>query len=375
MRRLLLSLLMGVTSSVLVFSMVIADTAYASFPGKNGRIVFASTRPAVGQFPPGGVFRNLYTMNSDGTGLVQLTGLTNCVQPDSTIQSCDRSNTFPNWSPDGKKIAFGSNRAPVPNGHPHVSNVYVMDADGSHIKQLTHCTSVNCTAPGWSPDGKKITFGQQVIFNGHPFFELFVMNANGTHIKQLTFAESGIATDSDPRFTKDGNTIISTYTDQTLPDYMSSVVFAINVDGSHFKKYTDISIGAFEGDINPTSTRIVFWDNYNVFTPFLANIFIGKAGKFLNAGNFTPILTGDADQITTDDEGNMNYASFSPDGKKLVIARDIDLFGYNEINIVDLKKSNALTPITNNNHSSWDDNQPDWQPLPNSHGKFKSEDE
>src|SRR5262245_33698985 len=39
-------------------------------------------------------------------------------------------NSYPAWSPDGKKIAFASDRDGA-------VNVYVMDADGGNVKQLT----------------------------------------------------------------------------------------------------------------------------------------------------------------------------------------------------------------------------------------------
>ncbi|MCD6456500.1 MAG: PD40 domain-containing protein [Methanophagales archaeon] len=48
--------------------------------------------------------------------------------------------SFPACSPDGKKIAFVSNR----DGD---NEIYVMDADGTNVRQLT-----NNTADEWGPD-------------------------------------------------------------------------------------------------------------------------------------------------------------------------------------------------------------------------------
>jgi len=62
----------------------------------------------------------------------------------------------PQWSPAGKHIAFNSDR----NGN---SDVFVMDADGSHIKELTyHSTSDELT--GWTPDNRVI-FTSERVFN------------------------------------------------------------------------------------------------------------------------------------------------------------------------------------------------------------------
>ena len=51
---------------------------------------------------------------------------------------------YPCWSPDGKRVAFISDRA---GG----ANLFVMDADGGNVKQLTHTTAI-CYMPSWVGD-------------------------------------------------------------------------------------------------------------------------------------------------------------------------------------------------------------------------------
>ena len=125
---------------------------------------------------------NIYLMRSDGSGVKRL----------STIEG-----EYPTWSPDGKKIAFMSAQPGASGSNPDY-NMYVMNADGSRLMQLT-------TAPGedgwpaWSPDGKKIAFSSGRDDCGisnrpdcgrsgdiGPFFDIWVMNADGSGQTRLT---------------------------------------------------------------------------------------------------------------------------------------------------------------------------------------------
>ena len=103
----------------------------------------------------------LYVMNADGSGQRWLT---------STLASWGTSA----WSPDGRRIAFGSAR----DGN---GEVYVMNADGSAQRNLTRERS-NDFAPAWSPDGRKIAF----LSNRGGNSEIYVMNADGSRQRNLT---------------------------------------------------------------------------------------------------------------------------------------------------------------------------------------------
>src|SRR6266403_536719 len=62
------------------------------------------------------------------------------------------NNEESSWSPDGKKMAFDSNRADGKN-----YNVYVLDLASASLNQLT-TSAANDITPAWSPDGKTIAF-------------------------------------------------------------------------------------------------------------------------------------------------------------------------------------------------------------------------
>jgi Tol biopolymer transport system component len=91
-------LLVGVaifTSSVFTMlpsSLPPNQSAFGTFPGENGKIAFQSQRDA-----PPGTTTEIYVMNADGSG-------------QTNISNNPVTDTHPDWSPDGTKIAFGTNR-------------------------------------------------------------------------------------------------------------------------------------------------------------------------------------------------------------------------------------------------------------------------
>ncbi len=84
-------------------------------------------------------------------GIVLLTAHASAIaaSPIRQLTTSTATNVRPAWSPDGKSIAFQSNR----DGPYHI---YVMNSDGSNLRQVTSGDGNDDRHPNWSPDGKTI---------------------------------------------------------------------------------------------------------------------------------------------------------------------------------------------------------------------------
>ena len=92
----------------------------------------------------------------------------------------------PSWSPTGKWIAF--ERAHSLSGVWH-TDIYAIRPDGTGLRQLTNRRGYLNRMPDWSPDGTRIVFVSDRQ-RRHEVGDIYVMDADGTHQKPLT--RSGI---------------------------------------------------------------------------------------------------------------------------------------------------------------------------------------
>lgn len=112
----------------------------------------------------------LWAMNADGSNQTRLTP--------ASLRAGDIA-----VSPDGKNIAFNNNQ----NSPGVLANrVFVMNVDGTHVRQITHggAAQTHDGMPNYSPDGTKIVFTSDRM-NTPGTLDLFTMNSDGSNLTRI----------------------------------------------------------------------------------------------------------------------------------------------------------------------------------------------
>lgn len=169
--------------------------AEATVSPKGDKIVFTSLRNGDPE---------LYVMNLDGSDQTRL-----------TFEKGYDGGAF--FSPDGSKIVFRASRPVtesqladyndlVDNGYvrPTALEIFVMDADGKNMKQITNLGKASF-APFFHPSGKKIIFSSNYEGDNPRDFNLWMINIDGTGLERITYNPSF---DGFPMFSPDGKYIV-----------------------------------------------------------------------------------------------------------------------------------------------------------------------
>jgi Tol biopolymer transport system component len=137
----------------------------------------------------------------------------------------------PVWSPNGKTIAFTSNRSGA-------WDIRTMNADGDELTALTHGEGDN-TSPAWSRAGNRIAFVS--TRNGNP--DIFIMNSDGSYAESVTENE---AAETDPAWNPSGTKIYYS------ADYGSGrEIYSISVGASNPMRITRSGGDAMQPNVAP----------------------------------------------------------------------------------------------------------------------------
>jgi TolB protein len=157
------------------------------------KIAFEASPPSINQCSSGGSSggsgRDIYVANADGSGLVDLT---------NNPANCNRD---PSWSPDGTKIAFRNSQG-----------LFVINADGNGASELAS----GGFWEAWSPNGRKIAFATSE--------GVFVSNVDGSDVVQVASSSARAV------WSPDGTKIAFA---------MVGSIYTIDIDGTGLAKVVD----------------------------------------------------------------------------------------------------------------------------------------
>jgi Tol biopolymer transport system component len=169
---------------------------------------------------------DLYRMRADGAAVKRVT-------------ASRRIEQDPAWSPNGKKIALTVRTS---SNDRNSNGVFVMNPNGTGLDQITPAPPSRYkidNAPNWSPDGKKIAFRR---FQQGGTVSVRTVNANGTGERQITAQGDGDdrCCAGIPAFSPDGGKIVFSN---------SSTIYTVNADGTNQTQLTfRDSFGVFNND-------------------------------------------------------------------------------------------------------------------------------
>jgi Tol biopolymer transport system component len=287
----------GVLMACAAVVLALSEKAEATFPGKNGRIAYASYDAP---FPKGD--SEFYTINPDGSGYTQLT-------------NNDTDEFDPSYSPDGKKIVYAGQDGPKGD-----LEIYTINARGGDKFQLTH-NDVDEEWPTYSPSAKRIAYAPIEGAGG-----IYSIKAGGGG-KRLVAHNGGV-----PSYSPDGKRIayecygrspridtdictISVHREHKLPKFIPQKPVGDTLhDVLHNKVHvTNNDTDDFNPDYSPDGDRIVYQGfegriHLEQDQDASANIYTIKAS---GGGNLNLTKSPENASLWND------WPSYSPDGERI----------------------------------------------------------
>jgi Tol biopolymer transport system component len=289
-------------------------------------------------------YSDIFVMNADGSGRRRLTrSPQNEAKPPGGADrfACPRAcDGDPVWSPDGRRLAF----VRIRGGR---ADVYIVNADGGGLRRLAHAIAFTpmpgapssgfAANPAWSPDGRKIAF----MSNRDGTDDILVVNADGSGLRNLTRSQGHDRTRiwkgrehkrvfwSSPEqvWSPDGRKIVfrserdrpsELERDTCRPRCQRDEIYVVNADGSGLRRLT----------------RNWKSDGAPAWSPD------GRKILFVRSGWSSATVQGDVYVMNADGSGQRNLTrsvtrpfatdtapAWSPDGRKILFVSNRDRNG------------------------------------------------
>ena len=254
--------ILAIATLMTLATLALAPGVGATSPGRNGLIAFqAETDHGL----------QIFTVRPNGKQLRQITHV-------------DGDASGPDWSPDGRRIAFSLNEC----------SVAVMDADGDNLDVIASDPDLCQGDPSYTPDGSRLVFvrfdpaldveeiwsmkvdgsdqrfvtgaggpdpnvspdGRKLSFKGPPDGALFVANIDGSGVDQIS---PSISVTYKHDWAPDGQHLVVSDNSDPAPDESVNVV-TVRPDGTDWRYLTHYPAGyrANVGGYSPDGQWIVF---------------------------------------------------------------------------------------------------------------------
>jgi TolB protein len=320
--------------------------AQATTPGKNGFIAFYRYRL---QDDP--LWSEIYVANPDGTGARRVSSSPTAIE-----------DKHPQWSPDGRRLLF--DRCTT-----NICTIWIVDADGAHQRRLTAaCPSdrpppvcSDDTCPSFAPDGRHFVFARVSGRIEHQSTDDWAWRSEivwrdlrggrSTVLRRLT----GFRGDYEqPQVSPDGTRLLFRIenSDRARPKN-GKALFVANLDGSGQQRITPWSLRA-------TSTAAWAPDGSRIL--FASDLPAGHLAPGTNLYTVRPDGTGLRRLTNVGANHYVLAGSYSPDGKEVVYATDLDATpkpdGNAFADIVTMPLAGG--PVTHVTHSPNLDGWPAW---------------
>jgi len=253
------------------------------------------------------------------------------------LQRSTALDSHPEFSPDGRHIAFLSSRSGAPE-------LWVCDADGGNPRQLTHLGAHILSYPAWSPDGTRIAFHARVP----DVAEVYVIDLSLGFPHQITHENPGLALAT---WSHDGKHIYaSTLVGGTAMTYRMPAgggpmerlweggLVRESVDGRYLLYWKSHAPGIFRrslaGDIAKNPEELVvpdYWPNNQLggYAPMADGIYYvsgdlrGRPGPF----RFYDYASRQSTDVAPAAPGLDKGFTVSPDRRRMVFAASAEIGG------------------------------------------------
>lgn len=242
--------------------LALAPAATATFPDRNGRIAFqAQTDHGI----------QIFTVRPNGRDLRQITDI-------------DGDATAPDWSPDGRRLAFTFNDC----------SVAIIDADGGDLTVIADDAGLCQSDPSFMPDGTRLVFGH-FDWLGTGAHDVWSMKLDGSDKRLVTGAG-----ETDPNVAPDGQKLSF-----KGPDDIG--LFVQTMDGRGLVQVSPSVSVAFKSDWAPDGQHLIYGDDSEPAPGEPVNIVTVRPD-----GTDTRYLTHYTGAIRA------NVGGYSPDGQWIV---------------------------------------------------------